>query len=312
MEYTTSTGIKYGVGSTFHDKNNSHTFKVLKSGREGYLAYQNLESNACYLLPLEQINDYFLSGWWILDKIVSEDYKLVDPKSIKYNFKDKKIKINNPDEVKWLVEAYNENTIKPKVNITAILDGNYLFFYSITITYSNDEDTFNNSYFTEITIQDILNAQPMKAEIVGYELLKDLPGIPAYTKSSPYVGKGRGGVLFEYNSKIYSASDNELADTSWFKPIYKVADQLLKLSNNREAKVTKQGIGIYNTLSKSNIPIGTMDTKTLIKIFTDFGMINKKVYEGMEVYPLTLKVGCQDFNEKDMEDIFNAVQELSK
>lgn len=152
-----------------------------------------------------------------------------------------------------------------------------------------------------------LHRKANKQEIIGYELLKDLPGIPAGTKSTPFMGKGRGGVVF-VGTTSFDASDELLQDTTWFKPIYKTKEVIVSISGGREVKITTDTTTIRVNGIKNNI-----FNKDIMKLHTMLNLKSVLETTSDNKWPIVItafKIGCQEFTKEDIELVYQEITKL--
>jgi hypothetical protein len=152
----------------------------------------------------------------------------------------------------------------------------------------------------------VLVSKKAKQEIIGYELLKDLPVISAGAKGVIKNGKvefAKGAYTFDYTFTQGHCDTN----TEWFKPIYKAKEVVVKISKNREVKLDKAadkvsfGDGVeYCSFSQFN-DIYLKITKT------DRAHTYRMPY-AIEI--LNFKLGCQEFTREDVNLIQKAIQGL--
>ncbi len=147
-----------------------------------------------------------------------------------------------------------------------------------------------------------LVSKAMKQEVIGYELLKDLPGIPKGTKSTPFLGLGRGGVTFSAIG-YFNVTDLQLQDTTWFKPIYKAKDVVVKISGRREVKITAD-----------KVDFDGVEFCTFNQINNIYAAVsNRHIATGIKSYPFQItafKIGCQEFTKEDIEAVYKAIKSL--
>lgn len=147
-----------------------------------------------------------------------------------------------------------------------------------------------------------------KQEIIGYELLKDLPGIPAgtkYTEENNEKGWFNANGLFYYQRLPLS----QVQDTTWFKPIYEPKEVVVKISKGREVKVYSTHIEIQVEGRENSI--FKKDIEKLYKLLTAG---NKLETTGDSVWDITIevfKVGCQEFTKEDIEVVYQAVKSFN-
>lgn len=172
--YKTPKGIEYGVGTRFtntikevciiskveNDKffidKPKYGIKDHKVGTEKYMS--NMFDKSSYKI--------------INTKPTMKDYKQVDPKTIKFDFTNTKIKVNNEDESEWLSKAAVANGYE------ALEKENYnksaLFFWDDnTIAWGDISEIADDDEKKEITIQDILNNMQEVIEVGDIVLIVD-------------------------------------------------------------------------------------------------------------------------------------------
>lgn len=146
----------------------------------------------------------------------------------------------------------------------------------------------------------LIRKAKQQQEIIGYELLKDLPGIPAGSKSVE--GLSVFGYTFKSNNGAHVAHFDglQVKETTWFKPLYKPVNTVLKISGGRKVTVeskkvvledgaefcsTQQLGDIYEAVKTRLLPTG------------------KKSYD-LEI--LTFKLGCHVFTKEDIVAVYQA------
>lgn len=140
--------------------------------------------------------------------------------------------------------------------------------------------------------------QPVKQEIIGYELLKDLPDIPAGLKS---IKKSASGWSFENLAYQIYFTEKQIKDTTWFKPIYKKKEIELVISSNRKIVVSFDLIHIVGH--------DTLTYKQFDDIFA-YMFPTTKFKSKYIMSAELINVGCQTYTKKDIQDVKNAIQSL--
>ena len=141
-----------------------------------------------------------------------------------------------------------------------------------------------------------------KQEVIVYELLKDLPGIPAGTKNNGRAKEGNYNFSSAGNTLIFTSKD--VQDTTWFKPIYKAKEVVVKISGDREVAIKDNKIMLD---SKEGVSLDQF--KNIRSFFTEKRTTNTWAMN----YPLVvtqIKIGCQLVNGEDVELIHQAIQNL--
>ena len=367
--YKTLKGIEYQIGTKFKHRAGQDIFEITNISRVGKeYKYKNLNRIIInqFVDSIIQLEEYLDLATWI----IIPEYQSIDPRTIKFDFKNKEVVMANEQESEWVQRAafanghtwFDSYAGKPEYTDAKLIS----FWGDNTITYANNlywagEDT----RFIRITIQDILTAQTMeevievgdtissikylggiqgvvtriandkyyigtredqyytfdqaklvskamkKEEIIGYELLKDLPGIPAGTKSSPYMGKSRESVVFEYKTKLYHSTEEELDDRNWFKPLYKPSQIQLAISDNKHGQRTATITSTEVRLDYGDAGNRTSTTVKHVELVQIYDVLLMKMSSNS--YSITfnsVQVGCQEFSRQDIEQMYKAVQEL--
>ena len=135
-----------------------------------------------------------------------------------------------------------------------------------------------------------------KQEIVGYELLKDLPGI-------------QGNKVFQAFSDTlniqgpfgeYKFTKELLEDNTWFKPIYKAKEIVVKISKGREVTIKDNKVILkHNQLSFHDITVLNNLLNPPVVVASEF-----------KVSVSGLNVGCQSFDAEDIKKVYQAIQNL--
>ncbi len=151
-----------------------------------------------------------------------------------------------------------------------------------------DNNNKDWGYFTSKDIKSKANKQ----EIVGYELLKDLPGIPAGTKK----------MLAGYDSIDFNqfTFNEELKDTTWFKPIYKAKEVVVKISKGREARINRSQVELVGFGL-----VSPQEFKDFYEKDLAMTMLGKWTISYNNV-----QVGCQEFTKEDIQLVYQAIQNL--
>lgn len=139
----------------------------------------------------------------------------------------------------------------------------------------------------------IVKTKAVKQEISGYELLKNLPGISAGTKSNEYNGRK----AFFTN---YTAQYPDLNDTTWFKPIYKAKETIVRISNGNVI------------ITDNKVTLGS-NTVTFYDITKVNNLLNPPVK--IDVFKVNIEavsIGCQTFLKHDIELVYKAIQNYNK
>lgn len=142
-----------------------------------------------------------------------------------------------------------------------------------------------------------LISKSVKQDIVGYELLKDLPGIPAGTKST----LRQGGCYFTHSIEgSINFKEQQLQDTTWFKPIYKAKEVVVKISGGREVTVADNNIKMIG---------GSFDLFHFNSV-RDFIINGNMIVNGFSIKHHSVTVGCQEFTKQDIELVYQAIQNI--
>lgn len=168
--------------------------------------------------------------------------------------------------------------------------------------------SFTNEYQEKITEYTVdkgkatLLAKASKGEVIGYELLKDLPGIPAGSKSAKM---SKDTAMFYYPTSGAGNVEIKLsvvqADTTWFKPIYKPTEVKVSISKGRTVVIKDNEAHIKDVGALSKEAVGTL-----------YGSLKQTSNVGghkVSVKDATYQVGCQEFTKADIELVY---KELSK
>ena len=359
--YKTPKGIEYGIGTQFISSNNHH--EIVKITPET-VTIKWIERDSLHNYPFDTFASN-LDNWDInIINNNTKDYKQVDPRAIKFDFTNTKIKVNNEKEAEWVIKASNNESLW--VNTTYKQAAYYTFYEKGLIGVwasrgDSNEETFAANTNKEITIQDILNnmkevievgdivtlstpiygdkyevltidgdnikvknivdgsissgllrtnklvSKGKKKEIIGYETVVDLPGIPKGSKTVNYNKPFYG---FKHNISNYltpnvTFHEDAIQDTKFFKPIYKQDALELKFSKYTATLSKENGLvfsdgdklvykDLQNLLKSLNITFTVAGYKTTVA-----GISN-------------LQVGCKSFNEEDIKIISGAIKQLDK
>lgn len=144
-----------------------------------------------------------------------------------------------------------------------------------------------------------LVSQPSR-KVIGYKLLKDLPGIPAGTTTQVGTISQDGSALL-LADKYSSRYTKELfEDTTWFEPIYEEEKVVVELSNG---KATIEGNTV--TVRVNHQPPLTLDFPRLKDFHHQLTSI-----DSLGGYAITIPsflVGCQTFTMEDLEKVLKAI-----
>lgn len=325
------------------------------------------------------IAGHFAKGIW---KFVEEEptykvmtFKDVDPKTIKFDFKDTCIETANEEEYDWVIEVANANGLFMRSK-TPYNKGTAekLFFREANITYAYAGYKSSLRPCKEITIQDILNSNNMseeievgdivvlksyptegkyevvgfknkdyayvtivgkphngidwnptnglllvskgkKKEVVGYETVVDLPGIPKGTKSTKITQSGSFGThdykFEDDNSKtVVLYTTKQLQDTKFFKPIYKQDAIELVFSKHKATLSKEAGLVFSDRESLDYKSLG----KLLIKLDSTVTNVGKfgKFEVLLDVEVKSIQVGCKTFTTKDLKLVTDAFKKLDE
>ena len=151
-----------------------------------------------------------------------------------------------------------------------------------------------------------------KKEIIGYETVVDLPGIPKGSKSNSYNKPFYGftHTLVGYLTPNTTFHEEAVQDTKFFKPIYKQDAIEVKFSKYT-ATLSKENGLVFSDGEK----ITYTNLNTLIK---ELAKTKKSLgkYEGHETYfdytVTSVKVGCKIFTPDDVTNVSLAIKILEK
>jgi len=225
---------------------------------------------------------------------------------------------NNSKEI-TIQDILNSNQMKEVIEVGDVVEvirntGNLADFTGKKGKVTRVPDNISVNYVVEVAPSDTrcfskdelkLVSKGSKQEIIGYELLKDLPGIPAGKKSRK---SAAGGEVFgEKDSNVFFPTSTQLQDTTWFKPIYKAKDITLKFSKYN-ATLSKE----YGLVFTDNERLSFTEVQKLVKV-----LANREGKTVAGSYDVVIKqelksvsVGCKLFTPKDIELVTKAVQEL--
>ena len=283
------------VGRKFTAHGVEYTIVKVEEGKvylwwEGsQLAGRNHDSGNC---TLEQVNTYFENGAWKLlpeKSKMKQRYVLGGPIFEPPKFCNSGINVNQVEEIIEVGDTVEFKDTGKLFLVRRIIDSN-------TFKASTINNNVAELYEVECLVSDNrLVSKAKKQEIVGYELLKDLPGIPAGSKT---IKKGKAYYYFgddlQYRTK-------DLQDTTWFKPIYKVKEVVVKISENREVKLTDKRVILPG--------VGGISLEDLDELVRHFNIPNK---EGRFSVTITrFRIGCQEFTKRDIELVYQATQKLN-
>lgn len=367
--HTTRIGIKYKVGTKFTELNDVPSHSIIYTITAIDKKSLTLEWVSPRLgkqkenTPKNVLEDKMDRGI----ARIGQDYQLVDPLTITFDFTNTKIKVNSLKENEWVQKVALNSGWSWYSGDTSVLEYRtnepYLFFNETKgFGYGDNINYFNENKSKEITIQDILSNQTRrvievgdivevlesngsdlnpgekvqvtrvgkteivvtgdwyfardsgqlklvskanKQEIIGYELLKDLP----FMKS---------GTIFQSgNKKVYAADDTQgnrlnykveaLQDTAWFKPIYKAKEVELKFSKYAAMLSKEHGLVFTdNERISFTALVGLLKTLQVNGFHTSVNTYEVK-YK-MEV--TEVEVGCKKFDKKDVEIVCAAIKDL--
>jgi hypothetical protein len=149
-----------------------------------------------------------------------------------------------------------------------------------------------------------------KKEIVGYETVVDLPGIPKGSKSEQKLAAISGGYTYKF-AKAQGANtfhETEVVDTKFFKPIYKSDAIEIKFSKYTATLSKEHGLvftdgeklplkeveKILRMAAKPTVSLGKVDKFDIVIDFT----------------VTTVKVGCKSFTPEDVALVQGALKKL--
>ena len=351
MEYKTSKGIKYDIGTVFIYNKTTDNFNyanlewkitsinVLDSSYQ----YQNTSTLIYFRDSLAQLNNYLDSGRWVIKQKSN-----TTPNGIKYQVGTKLTDSAEKHTVLYTIVNIDEKNVYIEwANSQGLIKQAYRSIENTNLSFDNNRwtivtknmditievgDTIRNKNWKKdpkmmeqhivsriegdkvycetvpsfYCLKDIMLFQKkpktMTQDPEAYELLKDLPGIPRGTMSTPYLGEGRGGVTFANNSKYYNATDEELEDVNWFKPVYKKEEIEVPISYNRTVFVTQD--------SASIVELGTLTKKEVallyLKITENIGYVGKHKLNTEQI-----SLGCQTFTKEDVLKVYETWKDFN-
>ena len=131
--------------------------------------------------------------------------------------------------------------------------------------------------------------------ITGYKLLKDLPGLSKGTKSNEYNGRK---AFFTNHTFEYP----DLNDTTWFEPIYKAKEVVVKISNDRCVVITD------NKVTLSNNVLSFHDITKVNNLLNPPVIVASEFKVDIQV----ISIGCQSFVKEDIRAVYQAIQNFNK
>jgi hypothetical protein len=427
--YKTSKGIEYGVGTQFKHKDSDPIYTITElaeypvffSHRAGGDKEEYNKTSKTW--SKDKFAELLDEGTWVIINNNMEDYKQVDPKTIKFDFSNMTIKTNNPDEHKWIQEVafnklnnkrwigdanqtvsytdesgiqfmldgklargyrssgYKEITIQDILNnmkevievgdtVDSIMfsgrpgvvtrieasargrkvyylpDNNFNYEHDITlvskgnkmnvfekgdsVTYKDPNDGTRVKGVDHVTgsgddahvyyvgggfdyakeLKIVTKAKSTTKEVVGYESVVDLPGIPKGSKTSTYYSNGNGSFK-NPNGKTTDITygPEQFADTKFFKPIYKSDEIVLKMGKHTATLSKDKGlvfsdgeslpfadaVRLVGTLKSNNVKVGT---------FGNYGVTVDVEYKN-------IKVGCKSFTPTHVSMVEEAIKTLN-
>ncbi len=173
----------------------------------------------------------------------------------------------------------------------------------IAINHLDSNGSLTSDSYTHYSIKSLkLVSKGKKKEIIGYETVIDLPGIPKGSKSKP-----AGAFNNAHSFGIHTYKEVELQDTKFFKPIYKQDAIEVKFSKYT-ATLSKESGLVFSDGEKLSYD----QVKQLLGGLSGEVNLPKagqyKVAFSYEVKAVV--VGCKSFNTKDVQVIKDAIKSL--
>jgi hypothetical protein len=137
-------------------------------------------------------------------------------------------------------------------------------------------------------------------EVIAYELIKPLPGIPVGTKSETITTRGNKIHKFSVGDNSNAFNETQIADVTFFKPIYKPKEVVITVSGNRKVTILNGVADIKG--------IGTLKKEHVEELYKSLQQSTKVGGFKVTVKDATYSVGCQDFTKQDIESVYKAIQ----
>lgn len=333
MVVTTSKGKVWGVGSTFRGSvsvgGTLYTISKIDNGN-CTITWTETYGKRDTTFTTDYISRKFDEGVWVLVSspgvtTTNVTINTVDPNKVVFDFTNTKIKVANAAESSWVQQAAFANGFRWIGNQSVAArhtDSQCLYFALKTITQTTKEGTgsinhFRDSVKTEITIADIVGTKvapaivapevPAGHEIVGYVLLKELPGIPAGIQTTE---KNNVGFRFACGEVGNTFTTAQLADRNWFKPITKAKITTVDISAEAGKSVKRRAFVTNEYIDLAGERLSHEGMKeihdTMMAYSKSLSRANKT-----KVFPVVIEsisVGCQTLTRNDVKLLWNAVQ----
>ena len=315
---------------TVHDT----TVYTIKDGERGYMCVTWDEDAMNDVYTVNIINDYLHLGTWklvedditttnkmeevielgdtitslrfpdgisgVVNRIENDKYYIGNRDNEHYTFEQAKLiskgmgqAVIEVGDIVKIVQSYKCGT---NAKVLGIEGNKYNLEHDNIIESTGNFETTNGFNLADIK----LVSKGSKQEVVGYELLKDLPGIPTGTKSNYRTGNG---VSFTGTNAQCTYTHSQLSDTTWFKPIYKAKEVIVKISKERDVIVSADRVQLSN--DKEFV------TKQQLLAIKECVELKRTFKTGIIPYPLeilVIKIGCQEFTREDIALVYKAVQ----